>query len=263
MCEFFEEQFLTCLPWFVELIESRIIESISDTLSVPQFLDSLFATVAASVYDQKNLILGNWRGVRGQLSMHLAAHKQGDITRAAQRRSEVHAYLGRNDSGYFVSHHFADLDGGTLIYISKEVEWSSRRMQMLHGPLKCHSLMQPRTPFFTCCWVEGSRPFLHLALNEVSLMHFSLPRIPASLFSKVQRLDIRILWLFIVTERSMNHWQLLPQKSLLTKEELAELTSWTFSFNRRVNSFPSLPVLPGGILTGTLYHHFLHVPRVL
>lgn len=116
ICEFFAEQFQTCLPWFVELIASQIVKPNSNELSATEFLDSLLITVASSVYDQKYFIHKDWRGVRGQLCMHLTAHKQGDITPGG----DVHAYLGRNDSGDFVSHHFAHVDGGFINLFLKE-----------------------------------------------------------------------------------------------------------------------------------------------
>jgi hypothetical protein len=114
LVEFLRNQFVSCLPWFVENFVTSIQTILNPLeLSAVDLLDLLFHHIATIVYRDKYRIRTS--GLRPQFCMHLDGHRRLNLDhQPPAARGTGTGVLGRSQTSSFVANHFAVLDHGNI-----------------------------------------------------------------------------------------------------------------------------------------------------
>jgi len=122
LCHFFEEQFKTCLPWFIELF-ALVVNGMDDVTlkdSTHIVFDKILKNIAEKVYSQKPN-MRSLQGLRGQICMHLGPHRD-----PVPKASIVEDVVARRNTSYFVSCHLAcPTDDSCDLFVQEKRIWKS------------------------------------------------------------------------------------------------------------------------------------------
>lgn len=128
---FFNSQFRTCIPWFVEIFVQAIsaLEPVRRyTGNVSKFMDKLLCAMSTTIFQSKDK-LRSMNGLRGQYNMHLTTTKFPTTTREGGARHKNPAKkepspIACPDTASLVSNHFAWLNAiDPSLYLRDDHLW--------------------------------------------------------------------------------------------------------------------------------------------